>query len=175
MWLYPVSVKENVQTYISPKLCLTLEIKSKYFRTGDCVRIGQTTVHNQPVSMHELKYFHDFLKIFAPHVLPLQNIFAPHQYFLPQMKFHSKLAPKVSSKKIDSKRICFQKNLIPIFLTPSQFCYQIFLKRICSQVFLQKNYFQNVWSPYQFSKTNWSPNFAPKKSLLPNPNGFVEK
>ena len=108
MWLYPVSVKENVQTYISLKLCLTLEIKSKDFRTGECVGIGQTTVHNQPVSMHELKYFHDFLKNFAPHVLPLQNIFAPHQYFLPQMKFHSKLAPKVSSKKN-----WFQKNLLP--------------------------------------------------------------
>ena len=44
MWLHPVSVKENVQTYISPKLCLTPEIKSKYFRTGECVGIGQTTV-----------------------------------------------------------------------------------------------------------------------------------
>ena len=44
MWLHPVSVKKNVQTYISPKLCLTPEIKSKYFRTGECVGIGQTTV-----------------------------------------------------------------------------------------------------------------------------------
>ena len=26
------------------KLCLTPEIKSKYFRTGECVGIGQTTV-----------------------------------------------------------------------------------------------------------------------------------
>ena len=141
--------------------------------------------------MHELKYFHDFLNIFDPHVLryPLQNIFAPHQYFLPQMKFHMQkflpeifapqnLLPKFLLKKLlpkefASKRICFQKNLIPIFLTPSQFCYQIFLRRICSQVFLQKNYFQNVWSPYQFSKTNWSPNFAPKNLCCPN--GFVEK
>ena len=47
MWLHPVSVKENVQTYISPKLCLTSEIKSKYFRTGECVGIGQTTVSTQ--------------------------------------------------------------------------------------------------------------------------------
>ena len=44
MWLHPVSVKKNVQTYISPKLCLTPEIKPKYFRTGECVGIGQTTV-----------------------------------------------------------------------------------------------------------------------------------
>ena len=44
MWLHPVSVKKNVQTYISPKLCLTPEIKSKYFRTGECVGMGQTTV-----------------------------------------------------------------------------------------------------------------------------------
>ena len=29
---------------ISPKLCLTPEIKSEYFRTGECVGIGQTTV-----------------------------------------------------------------------------------------------------------------------------------
>ena len=33
--------------YISPKLCLTPEIKSKYFRTGECVGIGQTTVINK--------------------------------------------------------------------------------------------------------------------------------
>ena len=33
--------------YISPKLCLTPEIKSKYFRTGECVGIGQTTVSCQ--------------------------------------------------------------------------------------------------------------------------------
>ena len=45
MWLHPVSIKKNVQTYILPKLCLTAEIKSKYFRTGECVGIGQTTVH----------------------------------------------------------------------------------------------------------------------------------
>ena len=45
MWPHPVSVKENVQTYISPKLCLTPEIKSKYFRTSECVGIGQTTVY----------------------------------------------------------------------------------------------------------------------------------
>ena len=44
MWLHPVSVKKNVQKYILPKLCLTPEIKSKYFRTGECVGIGQTTV-----------------------------------------------------------------------------------------------------------------------------------
>ena len=44
MWLHPVSVEKNVQTYISPKLCITPEIKSKYIRTGECVGIGQTTV-----------------------------------------------------------------------------------------------------------------------------------
>ena len=44
MWLHPVGVNKDVQTYISPKLCLTPEIKSKYFRTGECVGIGQTTV-----------------------------------------------------------------------------------------------------------------------------------
>ena len=44
MWFHPVSVKKNIQTYIWPKLCLTPEIKSKYFRTGECVGIGQTTV-----------------------------------------------------------------------------------------------------------------------------------
>ena len=30
--------------YISPKLCLTPAIKSKYFRIGKCVGMGQTTV-----------------------------------------------------------------------------------------------------------------------------------
>ena len=40
MWLHPVGANEDVQTYISPKLCLTPEIKSKYFRTGECVGIG---------------------------------------------------------------------------------------------------------------------------------------
>ena len=45
MWLHPVSIKENVQTYISPKLCIMPEIKSKYYRTGECVGIGQTTVY----------------------------------------------------------------------------------------------------------------------------------
>ena len=44
MWLQPVRVKKNVQTYISPTLCLTPEIESKNFRTGECVGIGQTTV-----------------------------------------------------------------------------------------------------------------------------------
>ena len=44
MWIHPVRVKKNAQTYISPKLCLMPEIKSKYFRTGECVGIGQTTV-----------------------------------------------------------------------------------------------------------------------------------
>ena len=44
MWLYPVSVNKNVHKYISPKLCLTPEIKSKYFRIEECIRIGQTTV-----------------------------------------------------------------------------------------------------------------------------------
>ena len=44
MWLHPLSVKKNAQTYISPKRCSTPEIKSKYFRTSECVGIGQTTV-----------------------------------------------------------------------------------------------------------------------------------
>ena len=49
MYLHSVSVKENVQTYISPILCLTPEIKSKYSRTGECVGIGQTTVFTSMV------------------------------------------------------------------------------------------------------------------------------
>ena len=44
MWLHLVSVSKNIHEYISPKLCLTPEIKSKYFRTDECVGIGQTTV-----------------------------------------------------------------------------------------------------------------------------------
>ena len=44
MWLHQVNVDKNVHKYISPKLCLTPEIKSKYFRIGECVGIGQTTV-----------------------------------------------------------------------------------------------------------------------------------
>ena len=47
MWFHPVSVNKNVQKYILPKLCLTPEIKSKYFRIGECVGIGQTTVTDQ--------------------------------------------------------------------------------------------------------------------------------
>ena len=48
MWLYPVSVDKNVYGCILPKLCLTPEIKSKYFRIGECVGIGQITVdHDQ--------------------------------------------------------------------------------------------------------------------------------
>ena len=43
MWLYPVSVDKTVHKFISPKLCLMPEIKSKYFRTGECVGIGQRT------------------------------------------------------------------------------------------------------------------------------------
>ena len=45
MWLHQVSVDKNVHKYISPKLCLTPEIKSKYFRISECVGIGQTTVY----------------------------------------------------------------------------------------------------------------------------------
>ena len=44
MWLHQVSFEKNAHEYISPKLCLTPEIKSKYFRIGECVGIGQTTV-----------------------------------------------------------------------------------------------------------------------------------
>ena len=44
MWLHQVSVDKNVHKYISPKLCLTPEIKSKYFSISECVGIGQTTV-----------------------------------------------------------------------------------------------------------------------------------
>ena len=44
MWLNTVSINKNVHKYISPKLCFTPEIKSKYFRIGECVGIGQTTV-----------------------------------------------------------------------------------------------------------------------------------
>ena len=53
MWLHPVGVNEDVQTYISPKLCLTPDIKSKYFRTGECVGIGQTTVFKISRVEHE--------------------------------------------------------------------------------------------------------------------------
>ena len=44
MWLHQVSVDKNVHEYISPKLYFTPEIKSKYFRIGECVGIGKTTV-----------------------------------------------------------------------------------------------------------------------------------
>ena len=44
MWIYPVSVNKTVHEYISPKLCLTPKIQSKYSRIGECVGIGQTTV-----------------------------------------------------------------------------------------------------------------------------------
>ena len=44
VWLKPVSLDKIVQKCISPKLCLTQEINSKYFGTGECVGIGQTTV-----------------------------------------------------------------------------------------------------------------------------------
>ena len=44
MRLHQVSVDKHVHEYISPKLCLTSELKSKYFRIGECVGIGQTTV-----------------------------------------------------------------------------------------------------------------------------------
>ena len=54
MWLHPVSVKKSVQKYILPKLCLTPEIKSKYFRTGECVGIGQTTVLELTEILHGL-------------------------------------------------------------------------------------------------------------------------
>ena len=68
---HPLSVKKNVQTYISPKLCLTPEIKSKYFRTGECVGIGETTVSEWrslivvslnvalPVHVHAKHYKHN--------------------------------------------------------------------------------------------------------------------
>ena len=54
MWLHPESVKKHVHMYISPKLCLTPEIKSKYFRIGECVGIGQTTV-SLVLPMHKVK------------------------------------------------------------------------------------------------------------------------
>ena len=41
MWLYPESVEKNGPKL---KLCLTPEIKLKYFRIGECVGMGQTTV-----------------------------------------------------------------------------------------------------------------------------------
>ena len=50
MWLHHVSVDENVHKYISPKLGLTSEIKSKYFRIGECVGIGQTTVLSRRIN-----------------------------------------------------------------------------------------------------------------------------
>ena len=44
MRLRPVSLDKKVHKYISPKFCFTPEINSKYFGTGKCVGIGQTTV-----------------------------------------------------------------------------------------------------------------------------------
>ena len=44
MCLHPISADKNVHKYISSKLCFTPDIKSKYFRIGECVGIGQTTV-----------------------------------------------------------------------------------------------------------------------------------
>ena len=39
-WLHDTQVlRKNVHMCISPKFCLTLEIKSKYFRIGECVGI----------------------------------------------------------------------------------------------------------------------------------------
>ena len=49
MRIYPVSVNKTVHEYISPKLCLTPEIQSKYSRIGECVGICQTTVLIQEV------------------------------------------------------------------------------------------------------------------------------
>ena len=43
IWLRTASLDKNGHKYISPKLCLTLEINSKYFETGECVVVGQST------------------------------------------------------------------------------------------------------------------------------------
>ena len=58
--------------YISPKLCLTLEIKSKYFRTGECVGIGQTTVL---ITLISVDHFHCFV---------LQDIYGNRGYIASQ-------------------------------------------------------------------------------------------
>ena len=83
MWIHPVRVKKNVQTYISPKLCLMPEIKSKYFRTGECVGIGQTTV-----------------------LLYLQ------QYFYPRSFHKSWLSKKKKKKRVTSKEKLSEKFMI---------------------------------------------------------------
>ena len=67
MCLYPVSVNKNVHEYISPKLCLTLEIQSKYFRIGECVGICQTTVLGYTVCIPQTtgkNFFYDYSKLF---------------------------------------------------------------------------------------------------------------
>ena len=46
MRLRPESLSKNDRNYISPKLCLTPGINSKYFGTGERVEIGQTTVYS---------------------------------------------------------------------------------------------------------------------------------
>ena len=45
MWRRAVSLDKNAHKYISPKLCFTPETNPKYFGTGECVGIGQTTVY----------------------------------------------------------------------------------------------------------------------------------
>ena len=75
MCLHPISVNKNVHKYISPKLCFTPDIKSKYFRIGECVGIGQTTV---------------FLSLFQPiksrYTTPLEAVAPePKPYISPSM------------------------------------------------------------------------------------------
>ena len=75
MWLHQVTVDKNVRKYISPNLCLTPEIKSKYFRIGECVGIGQTTVlgqkcmHRQSESKQESESKPPFLRTLSFKVL----------------------------------------------------------------------------------------------------------
>ena len=87
MWLHPVSVRKNAQTYISSELCLTPEIKSKYFRTGECVGIGQTTVrlksprspNSRLPKLEDLEFglfnrIFDLNTSFCVHIQPTHNI-----------------------------------------------------------------------------------------------------
>ena len=80
MWLHPVSVKKNVQKYILPKLCLTPEIKSKYFRTGECVGIGQTTV---PFLEIKTKHFNSIIKKSTANM----NVFSSKHGVMEQTKY----------------------------------------------------------------------------------------
>ena len=92
-------------------------------------------------------------KIFAPHIFPLQNIFAPQYSFVPRMIFDSqKFLPKIFAPQISSLKICYQKNFSSKTCAPKNFLPRKFaFKSICfpffappppyfaPQIFIQKN------------------------------------